>query len=348
MRVLSAADAIQPAWDHARRLTVSPRSWRLAFKLTAVAFFARLGGCNTNFNSWHGARPPFHMPMVMHTALYGLFVVLAIVAFVITLAFFYLRSRLQFVLFDFVLRSDSVLTPIWRRYARATWYWIGLKVAFFAIALACVAPLIVPVVIQFIHALRAGHGHVNPASMFAGLFSLIGTLFLALLVIGVGYTLLVDFGLPSMALEGTPLGTTVVRVWTLLRTDTGQVLLYLLMRFVMGIAASICCGLAILAASMVAMIPLGAAALATWLGLRHASLNGHIVMVTALVLLGCVFVAAMMVAVILTFGYAQIFFQSYALYFLAGRYPLLAQYLAPSLPPQMVYAYPPPVADPPL
>jgi hypothetical protein len=341
MRPLSATDAIQPAWDHARRLAVAPRSWRLALKITAVAFFARLGGCNSNFNN--SGRHMHSLPPAIHAALLGALVLISIIAIVIGLVVFYLSSRLQFVLFDSVLRSDTTIAPIWRRYGRATWYWIGLKVLFFVIAMICLLPVLIPVIVQVFHMTR--NGNANPANLFGLIFGILGTVFLFLLVFGIGYTLLGDFGLPSMALEGTSLGVTVQRVWSLVKAETGQVLLYLLMRFVLGIAASICCLVALLIAAFVAAIPFGGIGLTTWLSLRHMSMGGHIFMVAALVVLGLVYVVVMALVFIMLFGYAQLFFQAYALYFLGGRYPLVGAYLEPFVP--QPYGYPPqiPVQD---
>jgi hypothetical protein len=336
MRPLSATDAIQPAWDHARRLAVAPRSWRLALKITAVAFFARVGGCNSNFNNI--GKHSHSLPPAIHAAIMGALVLLGIVAVILGLLFFYLGSRLQFVLFDSVLRSDTTIAPIWRRYGRATWYWIGLKVLFFVIAMICLSPVLIPMIVQGIH-MAHNDGGANPAHLFAFIFSVLGTVFLFLIVFGIGYTLLGDFGLPSMAMEGTPLGETVKRIWRLVRAETGQVLLYLLMRFVLGIAASICCLVALLIAALIAAIPFGGIGLTTWLSLRHMGTGGHIFMVAALVVLGLIYVLVMSLVFIMLFGYAQLFFQAYALYFLGGRYPLVGAYLEPFVP--QPYGYPP-------
>jgi hypothetical protein len=166
------------------------------------------------------------------------------------------------------------------------------------------------------------------------------------LIIGAGYTLLADFGLPAIALEGTPLVETLRRVWTLLRVETGQVLLYLLMRFVMGLAASIAACVALVIGMLVALIPLGGIGLVVWLSMRHAGPVTYILMMAILAVLGLIFALLVMLAIVLLFGYAQLFFAAYALYFLGGRYPLVGAYLEPYLPQPL--PIPPPLGGLPL
>jgi hypothetical protein len=348
MRVLSATEAIEPAWDHARRMTFAPRSWRLALKLTAVGFFARMGGCHGNFNSpgknaMHGA----HLPAAMHAAIFGMFLLIGLVAFVIGLVLFYVGSRLEFVFFDSVLRSDSTIAPIWRRYGRATWYWIGLKIAYFVVVMLCMLPFLIPMVVQIIHLVKSGN-HQTPA-MISVLMTFLGSLAIVVILAlfaGVGYALLADFGLPSMALEGTPLGVTVRRVFGLLFAEPGQVVLFLLLKFVMGIAASIVCVIAIVLGTLLALIPFGGAGAVVWAILHHAGVMGHVLMVALIATLGLVYGVLVFLACIMLFGYVQLFFQAYALYFLGGRYPLVGAYLEPYVP--QPYGYPPPGFEPPV
>jgi len=350
MQALNAIDAISPAWNHARRIMLAPRSWRLALKIGAVAFFARAGGCNGNYHSSGGHNYAHNLPPAFIALLVSLLVVIVIVSLVIALAFFYLGSRLQFVLFEVVLRSDTTVAPIWRRYSRATWYWIGLKLAYFAIALLCAAPILVPLVIHLIHTWHAGGASPDFARMFLSILGFIGTIFLIVLVIGLGYTLLSDFGLPSMALESTPLGITVQRVWRLVLAEPLQVLLYLLMRFLMSLAGVIASYIALFFMILAACIPLGGAALIAWLSFRNGGIASHAAMIASWVVLGLILIAFIIVAAIMLFGYIFVFLQAYAIYFLGGRYPMLGDILersTPSLyPPPTGYAPPPPAWNP--
>jgi hypothetical protein len=339
MRPLSATDAISPAWNHTRRLLLAPRNWGLALKICLVAFFAQVGGCNSSFNS-HGGHV-HQLPPALAAGIVGLALMIGLIAFAIGLALFYLGSRLQFVLFEIVLRSDTKVAPIWSRYGRATWHWMGLKVLYFLAAIVCLSPFIIPIVIHFIHVAGPTFNSAphNVAAFIMSMLSFIGAIFFIILAMSIGFILLVDFGVPSMALESTSMSETVQRVWSLVRAEPGQVILYLLMRFLLGLAGSIVASVGLAIGAMIAAIPLGGAGALAWLSLRHAGLAGHVLMVGSWVVLGLVLAVLVILAAIMVFGYIYTFLQAYALYFLGGRYPLVGQYLEPFLPP--VYAYPP-------
>jgi hypothetical protein len=347
MRPLSAIDAIGPAWNHTRRLLLTPRNWRTWLKIGAVAFFAQVGGCNSSFRSpGHsvGSVPPAFLAGII-----AMLLVISIIAIAIGLAFFYLSSRLQFVLFEVLLRSDTTVAPIWRRYGRATWHWMGLKIVFFLTALVCAAPILIPLIIHFIHNVAPTFHNGSPQDPVAFVMAILGfvaAIILILIAITIAYTLLHDFGLPSMALESTPMSETARRVWNLLAAEPGPVLLYLLMRFLLGIAGSIASYFILIVGGLIALIPLGGLAFVDWVAMHNSGFAGHVAMIAAWVVLGLAFLLLAVGAVIMVFGYVFTFFQAYALYFLGGRYPLVGNFLAPFLPPPYAYPSVPPVYPP--
>jgi hypothetical protein len=348
MRPLSAIDAIGPAWSHTRRLLPTPRNWRLFLKIGAVAFFAQVGGCNGSYSAPSHGLQGHSAHFVAATVAIALTV--AVFALAIGLVFFYLRSRLQFVLFEIVLRSETTIAPIWRRYGRATWYWMALKVLFFLAATICALPILIPIVLEFIHSAGPAFSNgqlQNPVTFVLAILAFLGAMFFLFLLIGIAYLLLHDFGLPSMALESTSLTETVRRVWHLLRAEPGPVLLYVLMRFLLGIACAIVADCILFFAAMIALIPLGGAALIDWFSLRHATFAGHVAMICIWVVLGLAFLVLLFLAGIMLLGYVFVFMQAYALYFLGGRYPLVGAYLAPFVPPPHPYSGMPPIQHPP-
>jgi len=355
MHPLSAIDAISPAWNHTRRLLWHPRNWRLMLKIGAVAVFAQLGGANFNSGSFNNGfgngthnSTGFPHPAVL-AALVGAIVFIAIFALLFSLALFYLGSRLQFVLFEVVLRSDTTVAPIWRRYGAATWRWIGLKLLFFIACFAVCAPFLIPVIIAFVHNVAASthNGSIdNPAAFIGTMLGFIGTIILIAIFVAVLYSLLHDFGLPSMALESTTMGETVRRVWNMFRAEPLQVLLYLVMRFVLGFCGSLCSNILLFIGIMISCIPFGIVAVLDYFVLKGAGTGGHIAMIMVWVVLGVLFVALIIIGAIILTGYVYTFIQAYALYFLGGRYPLLGQYLAPFWP-RTHFPVPPPVYEPP-
>jgi hypothetical protein len=332
MRPLSATEALTPAWNHTRNLFAA-RPWKTVLKIGLVALLANLGsGLNGNYRTGRYSHLPGVSPAIIG-ALVGFALVIALVSLVLAFVFFYLSSRFQFVFFEIVLRSDTTVAPAWRRYGPATWRWMGLKLLFILAALVLLLPVLVPLGLAIFHLVKAGnfHPHFWPLlKMFLGL--LLG--FLAIgLVIWAASRLLHDFGLPSMALEATPLSETVRRVFQLIGTEPGAVFLYLLIYFLAAIVFAIACLVIYLVVIVVAMIPLGAVGVALWFGLHHAGTVGYIFMGLGFGILALLFLAVILITMLILVAYQRTFLQAYALYFLAGRYPLLATYLEPPPPP---------------
>jgi hypothetical protein len=345
MRPLSAADAIGPAWNHTRNLLLGSRNWRLLFKVAAVAFFANLGGFNSGLNS---GRHPHGTPSITLGPWIALAIFAGIFIFAIALALFYIGSRLQFVIFEVVLRRDTHIAPLWRRYGTATWYWIGLKLLFYIAAILCLGIFFVPFIIHFIHAVSIRQSSMTGAQVVSLLFSIFGFvagLFFAILLIACGYFLLRDFGIPSMAMESTPMRETVARILRLIQAEPGQVALYLILRLLLGFAGIIVAEIAVGIIAVIGLIPLGGIGLSLWFGLHQSSTAGHALMFGGWAILGLILFALILFFAIMTFGYVYTFLQAYALYFLGGRYAPVGQYLDPLLP-QPAYYYPPPVIPP--
>jgi hypothetical protein len=261
----------------------------------------------------------------------------------IWLVLLYVGSRLQFVLQEVVLRSDTTIGPIWSRYGSATWRWIGLKLLYFLAAFLCAAPVMLPFAIHLLHNLPSRHGGSSQQMVAFALsvFGFGGMVLLALLVIGAGYSLLAGFGLPSMALESTSFSETVSRVLRLLRAEPAQVLVYLVMHVIMRFVGVLCAEILIVFCALVGLIPLGGVAAALWFLLRHGGLLSHVVMVAGWVVLGGLLLIVLFAAVFMLVGFVLTFLQAYALYFLGGRYPRVGAYLEPFLPAVPVYAVPP-------
>jgi hypothetical protein len=263
LRPLSAVDAVSPAWNHTYRLLLARRDWRTLLKIGAVAVFAEIGGCNSSFSS-----PGQHMPIkssAIMAALLAFIVLISIAALIVGLVVFYISSRLQFVLFDVVLRSDTIVAPIWRRYGSVTWRWMLLKFLFFVAALLCIAPVVIPMIIHIVRASANQAGTdgqlADPASFIVSMIGFVLLILLFVFIIAIVYVLVRDFGLPSMALENAPMSVTIQRVLRLIQTEPGQIALYLLvllaLRIVCGIVSYICLFFAV----PVAAIPFGGAAL---------------------------------------------------------------------------------------
>ena len=356
MQPLSATDAISPAWQHTRRLLLGPRDPRLFFKIAAVAFFAEMMSGSFSFtspvhNASHGGGGG--LPASITAAILGIIFVCAVVGLIIGLVFFYLSSRLQFTIFHIVLRSETTVAPIWRRYGPATWRWMGLKILLFLCAFACLAPLLVPTVFYFIHAVSAqSHGdNSHIVGFILTIFCFVAIVLLLVLALAIATVLLRDFALPSMALEGTPLHETVRRVIALTRAEPGPVALYVLLRFCLSVAGVFVSEFLIAALAIIIGAPLGGLGFGLWATLHTAGTTARAGMIGGWVVLALALLAAIAIGAICLFGYLFTFLQAYAIFFLAGRYPLMGQLLteppAPVLPSRSPQAWTPAFHTPP-
>jgi hypothetical protein len=355
MQPLSATDAIAPAWQHTRRLLLGPRNPRLFFKIAAVAFFAEVTSFSFSFSKpMHAGHGGGASPLVLG-AILGIVLACVAVGLVVAFALFYLSSRLQFTLFHIVLRSEAQVAPIWRRYAAATWRWMGLKLLFFLAALACVTPIFIPAVLYFIHAISLqSHGdHSHIVSFILTMFAFVVVIFLFVVTVAVVTILLRDFAVPSMALEGTPLRETVSRVVALTRAETGQVALYVLLRVCLGIAGTFVSYMLLGVLALIVGAPLGGVGFGLWKQFHLAGAGAHAGMIAGWILLALALLTVLAIGVICLFGYLFTFLQAYAIFFLGGRYPLMGQLLtepptpvAPAAQPQPwtpAFYTPPPV-----
>lgn len=353
MPPLSATDAIAPAWQHTRRLLLGPRNPRLFFKIAAVAFFAELANFSFSFSSpGHSSHGGGHAP-AFTSALVAIILTCVVVGLIVGAVLFYLSSRLQFTIFHIVLRSETQVAPIWRRYAAATWRWMGLKLLFFLAALACVTPIFIPAVLYFIHAISLqSHGdHSHIVSFIVTMFAFIAAVFLFAITVAVVTILLRDFAVPSMALEGTPLRETVRRVIALTRAETGQVALFVLLRVCLGIAGTFVSYLLLGILALIVGAPLGGLGFGLWKEFHLAGAGAHAGMIAGWVVLALALLAVIAVGVICLFGYLFTFLQAYAIFFLGGRYPLMGQLLteppAPVVPTARPQAWTPAFYTPP-
>ena len=250
------------------------------------------------------------MPPEFISLLVAFIVLAVVVGLAISCLLFYLGSRLQFVLFDVVLRRDTTVGPIWRRFGRATWPWIGLKLLFYLVMLLCALPLVAPFLLKFIRLTHSGGmDHVNFFALLPTIFAAGALFLLFLLVFSACYFLLYDFGLPSMALEATPIGVTVRRVFALLRAETGQVLLFVLLRFVLGFVGAVVAEIGIAIGMLIALIPFGGLAAGLWFGLHRAGAAGYAIMICGWVVLGLLFLALLFIAAFMLLGYVYTFLQ---------------------------------------
>jgi hypothetical protein len=332
MRTLSATECVTPAIERTKSLLFRPFQWRAFLKLTAVAFFAEIGGSfSSSGPGGHGNTPGVSPPTqaLIAAILFGIFFVVLIIGLVLL----YVGSRLQLVTFHFVATRETTIAPIWRRYSSLTWRWLGLKLLFF---LACVLVLLValgPVIFSMVKRMPSDAAPLT-AALFSHLVLFLGLTFLVVLVVGAAYFLLRDFTLPFLALEDLRITAALGRLRSLIAAEPGEFALYIVFRFLLMLVAAIAAEILIALILLVSLIPFALVGGILWLALHNAGAVGTAVLITSAIVGGLVLFFWMACVTIGLVGTLFVFSQSYALYFLGGRYPLLGNVLEPApLPP---------------
>jgi hypothetical protein len=339
MRPLSATEAITPAIDRAKAI-LRPFSLGLWMKLGLVALLAELTGQflappmggGVPHSSAQTPAIPSGIGAVAGAITLAVIVVVGLVFFVLGLLLLYFGSRMQLVLMDLVATRTNLVAPAWHRTAPRTWRWIGLKVLSFLAIMLLLGILLAAPIIYFIRSMPKGGGQPPSAAIFANLALFIMIMIVVVIILMVALWLLRDFVLPFLLFDDADIGTALRDATEVIRREPGSVLFYLFMKLVITIIAGIAAELLIALALFVAAIPLGIVGGVLWFSLRHAGSLAVAIMYISFGLLAVVFVAAAIILLVCIGGAVLIFYQSYALYFLAGRYPRLGALLEPPPP----------------
>jgi hypothetical protein len=252
---------------------------------------------------------------------------------------FYLCSRLRFAFFDIVLNRGEFVAPAWRKYGPASLKWTAFKVVLgLAVTMAFAAPVaaFVRQIVGIFSSMNLQSGRQPPPELLTAIFSFYAAFFLVYLGMAVFYflsSLLSDFIVPSLALENTTLSVAFQRLGLLLRRETSQFALYVIVKIGLGLAGQMAVGIAFYIVLLFALVIVGCIALFVGflLHLAHVSMG-------VLVPLGVVFGVAcslffFIYELFLATGTMMTFLESYTLYFLGGRYPMLGDLLERSTPP---------------
>jgi hypothetical protein len=340
---ISAVDCVQPAIQHTREQLFKPFRWGQWSRLALVGILAaefRSGGCSFNPSAFiPNPRPkrgdeflPSGLPpidpahLAQFLALIG--VALLLVA-VLLLVFIYVSSIFRFILFDSVLRRKCSLAEGWRRWRRT-----GQRFFLWQLVFQLVAMVLLLVVVGVPALLLFASGALNDPQQHVGPF--IGALFLFLfmilvfaLIAGSVQTLAKDFLVPIMALENLDFAEGWSRLLALIRHEPGRYVVYLLMKFVLSIAAAIVFGILAIIPALLIIAP---AVLAVLAG-KAAGLGWTVTTISLAVIFGSLLFVILIYVIALVSVPATVFFPAYSIYFFASRYPKLDALLHPAPPP---------------
>jgi hypothetical protein len=341
MMTYSAAQAISPAIERTKQFLFQPFRLGRFLKLALVATLTEAGAASfsgnfpTGGSGGHGTPSapsvPLHMPALHWPPLpliVGIVVGILVIVIPLGILLSYLLIRLRFSYFECVLRRQDQIAPAWRKYHRQAmrylWMSLCIGLGFWVVLI----PLGYAVYLHF-KPLFERIGSASPPNFFDFL-PLIGVvvplIVLLAIVASLLNTALSYFVLPRMALDDVSIGEGVGEVWRDIQAEPGQFALFVVLRFLVTMAATIVGGI-VLVIPFVILVVLGAivvvilksisAPIAVVLGVPAA------ILVFGLFVLGIIGVS----------GTVGTFRRNYALLFYAGRYPELALEVWPPLPP---------------
>ncbi len=296
---------------------------------------------------WPLSNPP-HLPEHIGPIIALLLLGIA-AAIVVGFIFLYVNSVFRFILFDSVLRRHCSITEGWRKWHRAGLRFFLWQLVFqFAAWLFLIFLAGVPLAV----ALSAGwltnpRSHLGPLALTAILFL---SLFVVLILLSVVVQVLAkDFLVPLMALENLDFADGWHRLLAIMDREKGRFTVYLLLKLVLSIAATIIFSIIAIVPILFVVVPGVVAVLAG----KAAGVEWTITTISLSIVLGTLLALLLVYLIALVCVPATVFFPAYALHFFAARYPTLDALLnpppmplAPVLPP--LPESPPPFEAPPL
>jgi hypothetical protein len=350
---ISAVDSISPAFVDARRMLFAPWRfgmwWRMSILGLLTGEFA--GG------GFSGAPPNIQWPQQNRQILSALvppsdgiplwvrenWIWLALCGVLLVALFLiaaYLASVSRFVLLDSVVTGQCELRAGWKKWRTQGIRYFFWDIGFAFASLVALVLLIGAPLWSFVKKIPPGTSPDVGTVLAAGAAVFL-TVVVFLIIVGVIDLVARDFLVPVMAMEGCG----VWKGWGRLKQLVGGQKLscagYVLMKIVLGIGSAILFGIVDLFVVLFLLIPLGIIAVAAYLILRNMNLTWSFGTISALIIAVVLVIALFSWACAFVYSPGLVFFESYALHFLASRYPALDAAMNP--PPE---APPAPVFDP--
>jgi len=343
----SAVDCVQPAIQHTRDQLFRPFRFGQWARLALVGILAAelsSGGCSTgNFHFPLSTHPhkgnrfietsfsqinPSHFDPARIAQFAGLILAIVLLAIILFFIFLYISSVFRFILFDSVLRKHCSISEGWHRWHRAgrkyfLWKIVFLIAQFLFLGVLIGVPLAVAAALGWFHDLQQ---HI--ARTILGALLLFGLFLVFALLAGAVQILAKDFLVPVMALEEGDFADGWSRLRALIRPEPGRFAVYLLLKFVLAIAAAILFGLL----AIIPIVVLVAPAVIAVIAAHAAGMAWDVATVSLTVILGSVILVVLIYVIALVNVPATVFFPAFSIYFLAARYPPLDALLNPPPP----------------
>jgi hypothetical protein len=338
MRAISAVDAVSIAIQRTRDFLFRPFDWGTYLKLGLVAMITE--GFGSNFHSSSGGNHPsghgpvINSPFDIPPVWIAMIIAGLLLAFVVSMAVYYLITRLRFAYFHCLIHNIRQIGPGWRLYAeQATrFFWVNVVVGIcFLLSIGLIAIPFVSGFMRLFQEMKAG-GPTDVGLILSLVLPLIPVILLLVVVGVMTDVVLRDWMLPHFALENATAGEAWSRVWAHIMAEKRQFIAYVLLRLILPTIAVI--GLFFLLA-IPGLILAGSLAVVEF-GLHSAfsgtSGSSAVVGILLQIFFGVLGVVFAMLAGICLGGPVSTGVREYALVFYGGRYPKLGDILYPPSP----------------
>jgi hypothetical protein len=334
---ISAVDSISLAVEHTKQQLFRPFRVSQWTKLAVVGLLAGelgSGGCNSFHMPTHPGSTPHGsipgLPGVDFALLAGLISVIVIAGLTVGIVLMYISSVMRFVLFDSILAKECNIGKSWNLRQGPGWRFFLFKVLYTLFGLGGMAVLLgIPAALAFAAGwFNQPKEHLLPL-ILGGVLVFFAILFFAL-AIAIIFVLTKDFVIPQMALENISAFEGWRRLWPMIKAEMGGYAAYLGMKILMAIGAGIIVGIATIILGFLIAIPtIGLSIVAVLTG-KSAGLAWNAYTITVAIVVGSILLAFFLYLVSLISVPVIVFFPAYAIYFFAGRYPLLRAALYPA------------------
>jgi hypothetical protein len=244
-------------------------------------------------------------------------------------------ARLQLVDFEMVVTLTRVISPMWRKYPRKVWPWIGAKVVLGLLAMAVIVPMLLNSAHDLIGVFTAVKDlgpHPQPqdlAPIMGAFYGFYGVILLMFLIPKTLSTLLEDFVMPFFLVEDLSLSAALQRGWAVLVGDTLNCAGYLAMKLILGAIGYFMQSVVLQICMIPVVLLFGVLGFVGWLVLHAAGPVGTVLLTAGAVVLGACFVVVVFYLATLSTGYLLLLLDAYAIFFMGGRYPMLGNLLEP-------------------
>jgi hypothetical protein len=334
---LSAVDVISPAFVRMKQHLFKPFRLSQWVRLAIVGFLAGELG-TSGFGSRFPANLPFpqdpassgpNLPFGGGLLLFAILFMAGLLALAVGVAFIYVGSRMQFVLFDSVLAGECRIREFWsRRGAVAFRYFVWQLLFVVCIVFGMILLLGIPLLLSYSMGWFSNpREHLLPL-VLGGIVLLL--VFLAVLVvIGTVKVLVKDFVVPQMVLDNVSVGEGWERLWSMMTQEKAGYAGYIAMKIVLSFAAAVILSSVMAVVFLVLLIPVGGAGAITVLAGKAAGLTWNPLTIAIAIVVGSIILIAFLIIATLISVPAVVFFPAYAIHFFAERYPALHGALYP-------------------